>query len=141
MSSIKDFELAQRIHVATHELKVRIAALEAENARLQNCESEAVAMQTGLIAALEAEREGLAVVCDERTRIAHVAEAERDALAKDAERINWCEKQWADGIHIEYCAIGIGDIRVIAASTVFLRNKEYKGDSIRAAIDAARSKP
>ena len=30
MSSIKDFELAQRIHVATHELKARIAALEAE---------------------------------------------------------------------------------------------------------------
>ena len=30
MSSIKDFELAQRIYIATHELKARIAALEAE---------------------------------------------------------------------------------------------------------------
>ena len=34
MSSIKDFELAQRIHIATHELKTRIAALEAERADL-----------------------------------------------------------------------------------------------------------
>ena len=34
MSSIKDFELAQRIHVATHELKSRIAALKAERADL-----------------------------------------------------------------------------------------------------------
>ena len=35
MSSIKDFELAQRIHVATHELKARIAALEAERDALK----------------------------------------------------------------------------------------------------------
>jgi len=35
MSSIKDFELAQRIHVATHELKARIAALEAEREGLR----------------------------------------------------------------------------------------------------------
>ena len=52
MSSIKDFELAQRIHIATHELKSRIAALEAE----------------------------------------------RDALAKDAERYRWLrdvgDKTW-----------------------------------------------
>ena len=34
MSSIKDFELAQRIHIATHELKSRIAALEAERKRV-----------------------------------------------------------------------------------------------------------
>ena len=30
MSSIKDFELAQRIYIATHELKTRIAELERE---------------------------------------------------------------------------------------------------------------
>ena len=35
MSSIKDFELAQRIHIATHELKSRIAALEAERDALK----------------------------------------------------------------------------------------------------------
>ena len=35
MSSIKDFELAQRIHVATHELKARIAALEAERDQMR----------------------------------------------------------------------------------------------------------
>jgi hypothetical protein len=60
------------------------------------------------------------------------------AALDDAERINWCEKQWADGIHIEYCAIGIGDVRVLPAGAVFLHNKQYKGDSIRSAIDAAR---
>jgi hypothetical protein len=65
------------------------------------------------------------------------AEADLAAARADADRINWCEKQWADGIHIEYCAIGIGDVRVLPAGAVFLRNKEYKGDSIRSAIDAA----
>ena len=35
MSSIKDFELAQRIYIATHELKTRIAELERERDALK----------------------------------------------------------------------------------------------------------
>ena len=64
MSSIKDFELAQRIHIATHELKTRIAALEAERADL-------IKINNGWAGEWNAMRE------------------ERDALKQDAERYRW----------------------------------------------------
>ena len=62
MSSIKDFELAQRIHVATHELKARIAALEAEVARLTELDSyntDIIARFDAKLTAAEAERDAL----------------------------------------------------------------------------------
>lgn len=30
--------------------------------------------------------------------------AERDALLKDAERLNWLDSQWRDGVQLEVCA-------------------------------------
>ena len=57
----------------------------------------------------------------------------RSELA-DPERLDWCEEQSADGIHIELCHSGsFSGANLKREATVFLRNGEY-----RAAIDKAR---
>lgn len=58
--------------------------------------------------------------------------------ALDAERINWAEKQYADGLHIEKGCSGSfsgGNLKIEAA--VFIGNKEYRAPTIREAMDEA----
>lgn len=67
------------------------------------------------------------------------------AGAADTARIDWCERSWPDGLHIEACGKGNGDHRFPdKACTVFIGPREYRGAEIRAVIDAAmagRPKP
>lgn len=69
-------------------------------------------------------------------------ERELAAARKDAERLDWCEAQWQDGLHIEACGQGecSGD-RVRKVATVFMPKKDHSAATIRAAIDAAMSAP
>ena len=95
------------------------------------------------IASLDAERDALAVVCDERTRIAHVAEAERADLIK----INngWAH-EW-DAMREERDALRdlLRRLRqwdmLSEGNTPRLADRDYWCEQIDAAIDAAREKP
>ena len=74
-----------------------------------------------------------APVCD---RVA--GEGEIEALRNDAERIDWLEAQFANGVHVEGCFTGNWDQATLArAATVFFGSKEARGKTIREAIDAA----
>jgi len=85
------------------------------------------------IASLDAERDALAVVCDERTRIAHVAEAERADLIKINNK--WAQ-EW-DAMREER------DAARTALRQLHAMHSTLGGpiDKIIAAIDAAKEKP
>ena len=116
MSSIKDFELAQRIHVATHELKARIAALEAErdiaNDRAETHLADAYSMR-----------------------------GQRDALAKDAERYKEVKKYARSGIDMTTNGVKGKTVWRIHLPSASWHSDAWTGDTLDAAIDAARGKP
>jgi hypothetical protein len=66
--------------------------------------------------------------------------AERDSLVEDAERLNWLESAWRDGVHAEVCAKGDGTTwhAMAPSASVFVGPTTYTGGTLRAAIDAAR---
>lgn len=59
-------------------------------------------------------------------------------LRADAERLDWCDKQWANGIHVEVYAKTIRPECYEPQSTVFTRHGEHRDKDIRAVIDRAR---
>ena len=70
-----------------------------------------------------------------RTHADKIEECER--LQKDAERFDWLERQWTNGLHVELCAVGgVGD-SLISQASVYYGSKEATGKFIREAIDAA----
>ena len=128
MSSIKDFELAQRIHIATHELKSRIAALEAERDALQG----------------ECER------LSDAARLATIDLAGVAELQKDSRRLHWLHSQASCKPDIQGCEWGIWRVSWEGgrASHVWATNSDFsdldaamKLAEDYAAIDAAREKP
>jgi hypothetical protein len=76
---------------------------------------------------------------DTRNYIASLV-AERDALAADAERLDWLEAAWRDGVHAEVCGKGDGTTwhAMAPSASVFVGPATFTGTSLRAAIDAAR---
>jgi hypothetical protein len=69
-------------------------------------------------------------------------DAAPDDDAKDAARLDWVFSHWPNGIHVECCAVGgptVHGLRPVA--TIFYGSQKWEGPSLRAAIDAARSKP
>ena len=119
MSGIKDFELAQRIHVATHQLKTRIAELEAERDALQ-ATVDACGELYEREAATRAER-------DEFQRLLGKATSEREEMRALAE--TWKEKahKWAEN----------GDQNV-AGWTKACREAEAERDALRKLLEEAR---
>jgi hypothetical protein len=69
------------------------------------------------------------------------AEQAREAAEKDAQRLDLLDSKWMDGIHVEVYGKRRGEHWADARreATVYLGNKEFKADTVRAAIDAARS--
>lgn len=62
------------------------------------------------------------------------------AAAKDAERLDWLERQSTNGVHVECSHSGsFSGANLQRVCTVFMPNADYKADTLRAAIDAARS--
>jgi hypothetical protein len=60
--------------------------------------------------------------------------------ALDAERLDWLEAQFKDGVHVEGCYSGNFDAGTIKrCATVFYGTEEQRGTSIREVIDAARA--
>jgi regulator of replication initiation timing len=76
----------------------------------------------------------------EATR-AEAAEQAREAAEKDKERLDLLDSKWMDGIHVEVYGKRRGEHWADARreATVYLGSKEFKGDTVRAAIDAAGS--
>jgi len=119
MSSIKDFELAQRIHIATVTLQAEIVTL--RNAAV--LATELAEKAESRIAALEAERD-----CANDRAATHLADAysmrgQRDALQKNCTAL----------VQMFELAVSIPTM-----SDEQLRQLVANG---KAAIDAARSKP
>lgn len=57
----------------------------------------------------------------------------------DTARLNWIERQWTEGVHVEVCGIGRGLTwhTVAKAASVFVGPQTYKGATLRDAIDSA----
>jgi hypothetical protein len=74
-------------------------------------------------------------------RRAEEAEQAREAAEKDKERLDLLDSKWMDGIHVEVYGKRRGEHWADARreATVYLGSKEFKGDTVRAAIDAAGS--
>ena len=95
---------------------------EAEVERLKDCESEVVAMQTGLIAALEAERADLIKINNGWAHEWDAMREERDALKQELQNIADADPtQWQDEVKDQF--------------------QQWAQSRARAAIDAAREKP
>jgi NTP pyrophosphatase (non-canonical NTP hydrolase) len=62
--------------------------------------------------------------------------------AEDEERLDWCERQWMNGLHIEACGVSPGgNAEPRKKATVYFGRQERQADTIRAAIDLARALP
>lgn len=59
----------------------------------------------------------------------------------DAERIDWLQDAWRDGVHVEVCAKGNGTTwhAMAPSASVFVGPKVFTGKTLRKAIDAAIS--
>jgi hypothetical protein len=66
----------------------------------------------------------------------------RAELKAEKARLDWCERQWPSGLHLECCAInsGLTVHGLHPAATVYVGGEKYEGATLRAAIDAAREK-
>ena len=63
-----------------------------------------------------------------------------EAVERDAARLDYLERRWMDGVHLEVCHKGGGDhplSNAVMSVTLYVGSKEYAGDKVRAAIDAA----
>ena len=118
MSSIKDFELAQRIHIATVTLQAEIVTL--RNAAV--LATELAEKAESRIAALEAERADLIKINNKWAGEWDAMREERDALRDLLRRL----RQWD---------------MLSEGNTPRLADRDYWCEQIDAAIDAARSKP
>ena len=86
---------------AWREATKRAERAEAEVARLQNCESEVVAMQTGLIAALEAERKLAVGMLDIALGERNGCQEELGLLQKDSVSIfEWLNRKGGLGLDV-----------------------------------------
>jgi hypothetical protein len=76
---------------------------------------------------------------DTRAYIASLV-AEVESLKADAERLDWFEADWRDGVHAEVCSKGDGTTwhAMAPSASVFVGPATFTGTSLRAAIDAAR---
>lgn len=57
----------------------------------------------------------------------------------DARRLDWIQRQWQDGVHVEVCGKGDGTTwrAVVPAASVFVGPLTVTGSTLREAIDAA----
>jgi len=60
--------------------------------------------------------------------------------AKDGERLDWLDKQWADGVHVEVCATGsFSGCNLAKVATVYVGDAKHSATTVREAIDTALS--
>lgn len=85
----------------------------------------------------EAERDALRHDSERHVAIAAEECARAERAEADAARLDWMQAQWAHGLHVEVYAKSMRPTCYEPAATVFARKDEYRGSTIRAAIDRA----
>ena len=62
-------------------------------------------------------------------------------MEADKTRLDWCERQATDGLHIELCYSGsYSGMNLEKGATVFMGDEQHRCDNVRAAIDDARER-
>ena len=65
------------------------------------------------------------------------ARAERDAMAKDAWRLDWLDAQWRDPIHLEISTRSVKGDGYVRECVLFMPKGEVRAADVRSTIDAA----
>ena len=75
-----------------------------------------------------------------RAFAATLPDSDSDDDARDAARLDYLERRWMDGVHLEVCHKGGGDHplrNAVMAVTLYVGSKEYHSDNVRTSINAA----